>query len=129
MVTGETEIEPATPFLIGNLPWMLIYAVGFIAIMFLLTGVQKSVLSAYDAEDEAAWLAWKRDAGNKDGRLGPIARRAPATDEPPSLVLLRDHFPAVVVSILVFYTCMFGFTMFIGKGMARGRTQEAKAHT
>jgi hypothetical protein len=121
METAQTTNETTTPFVIRNLPWMLIYGVGFIAIVFLLTSVQRSVLAAYDAEDEAAWQAWKRDAGNKDGRLGPIARREPATDQPPSLVLLRDHFPAVVVSILVFYTCMFGFAMFIGKGLSRGR--------
>jgi hypothetical protein len=126
METRAIAGESATPFVIRNLPWMLAYGAGFIAIVFLMMVLQRSVIAQYDVADEEAWQAWKRDAGNEDGRLGPVARREPKSDEPPDLVLLRDHFPAVAVSILVFYTCMFGFAMFVAKGIARGQKPVAK---
>ena len=124
MQTEQEASERATSAVIRNLPWMITYGVGFIAIVFVMITVQRSMLSHYDAADQEAWQAWKRDAGNKDGRLGPIARREPKSDEPPGLVLLRDHFPAVVISMLVFYTCMFGFAMFLAKGMARAKLRD-----
>jgi hypothetical protein len=119
MRTEQEANEKATSDVISNLPWIIAFGVGFISIVFVMTTVQQSVLAHYDAADQEAWQQWKRDAGNKDGRLGPVQRREPKSDEPPGLVLLRDHFPAVVISILVFYTCMFGFALFLAKGMAR----------
>jgi hypothetical protein len=121
MQTEQAVGEKATSAVFSNLPWMIAFGIGFIAIVFVMTAVQKSVLAHYDATDQEAWQEWKRDAGNKDGRLGPVERREPKSDEPPGLVLLRDHFPAVVISILVFFSCMFGFAMFLAKGMARRR--------
>jgi hypothetical protein len=119
MVIGQTASEKRTPSIVLNLPWVIAYGLGFIAIVFVMTTVQQSVLSHYDAADQEAWQTWKRDAANKDGRLGPVERREPKSDEPPGLVLLRDHFPAIVISLVVFYTCLFAFAMLLAKGMAR----------
>jgi hypothetical protein len=60
---------------------------------------------------------WKADAVKQDGSAGTVARRAPKSDEPPMLVLLRDHYAVIVAASLTFYTFLFGLALFIGRGL------------
>lgn len=56
------------------------------------------------------WNAWREAARQQAEQAGPVRRRVPTSDEPPVVVLLRDHFAtsaaatAAFLSILVWLT-------------------------
>jgi hypothetical protein len=70
-------------------------------------------------EQQAYWQEWKTEAARQDGTTGPVARREPKSDEPPTLVLLRDHYAVIVAASLTFYTFLFGLAVFLGRGIMR----------
>jgi hypothetical protein len=47
-------------------------------------------------------------------------RRPPKSDEPPTLILLRDRFAGVLVSTLVLATSLYAFLALVLLGMWRG---------
>jgi hypothetical protein len=68
-----------------------------------------------------AWQAWKAEAQRQSG---PVARRIPQSNEPPALVLMRDHFGAVLMVSLVIGSFLFGFLAFLLRGvMAQSGSQ------
>jgi hypothetical protein len=78
------------------------------------------------AEEQAHWQKWKADASRQDGVTGPVARRPPKSDQPPMLVLLRDHYSVIVIAGLTFYSFLFAFAVFLGRGLITDRTTIAK---
>lgn len=61
-------------------------------------------------ESRAAWEAWKADVRSEEASgSGPVRRRVPAAEEPPSTILLRDHFPAIAGGAWLVWTAFFGF--------------------
>jgi hypothetical protein len=80
-------------------------------------------------EEQANWQKWKADASRQDGATSPVARRPPKSDEPPMLVLLRDHYPVIMVASLTFYSFLFGFAVFIGRGLIANRATVAQSAT
>jgi hypothetical protein len=73
----------------------------------------------------AAWLDWQSDARRQNEQSGaPVQRRIARTDEPPLLVLLRDHFPAVAAVSLIVFTALYAFAALIVRGMLQGRSRQ-----
>lgn len=68
----------------------------------------------------AEWQAWKAETERQAQRPGPPARRAVRSDEPPALVLLRDHFAPILAMSLTVATFLFGFLALILQGVLRG---------
>jgi hypothetical protein len=77
---------------------------------WLLLDVRRRTLDEFAQEAaRAQWRAWKDAVERNDPNLGPVARRPPKSDEPPGLVLLRDHFPAVAIGCAVFVSLTYAF--------------------
>jgi hypothetical protein len=95
-----------------NKRWLLGWAVGYAA----LAGVVVwSMLAARDRalEKFAAprsvdqWQAWRADVEEQQTEPGPVVRRVPKSDEPPSLVLMRDHFAVSMSGAIVFSSVLY----------------------
>lgn len=71
-------------------------------------------------EAAAAWNEWRAAAARK---TEGVERRAPKSVEPPLLVMMRDHFPAVVAGAIVPLTFLYGFTVFVAR-RANGAKRE-----
>lgn len=75
-------------------------------------------------EVRAEWQRWRsEEQARAEDTTGSVQRRAPKSDEPPLLILLRDYFPATVVSVLLIATVMFGFLAIVVPGALRSRSR------
>jgi hypothetical protein len=63
------------------------------------------------------WQDYKRAVAEQ-------GRRPPKSDEPPTLILLRDRFAGVVASTLVLATSLYVFLALVVVGMSRGATRQ-----
>jgi hypothetical protein len=99
---------------------LAIYSAGIVGIVIGLIGIRAESIEELSTPDQRAhWQEWKSAAARHDGKTGPVARREPKSDEPPTLVLLRDHFTVIVVASLTFYTFLFSVAIFLGRGIMR----------
>jgi len=99
------------------------YAATMAAIVWLLWSGRQSVLAQLDQpEQRAQWQAWKQEEEARAIQgTSPVERRPPLSDEPPTLVLMRDHFAAALGSCLAAGTVLFAFLAFVIRGVAAGR--------
>lgn len=105
---------------VGLLICLAIYVAGAVGIVVGMARIRASTLEELSTpEQQAHWQKWKADAARQDGTTGPVARRAPKSDEPPTLVLLRDHYTVMVAASLTFYTFLFALAVFLGRGIMR----------
>lgn len=72
-------------------------------------------------EATAEWRTWRAATERQREASGPVERRAAAGDEPPSLVLLRDHFAAIVATSVLMGSFLFAFLAFVARGISRER--------
>ena len=56
------------------------------------------------------WQDWLAEAKRQHNGTGPVSRRVPKSSEPPSLVLLRDHFVTSLATLVALSSALF-FTM------------------
>jgi hypothetical protein len=109
---------PGGRFSVALVICLVVYLGGAVGIVFALKNARTDAIESLSTpEEQARWQKWKADAAQQGG---PVARRPPKSDEPPTLVLLRDHFGVLVVASLVFYTFLFALAVFLGQGMMRG---------
>lgn len=79
-------------------------------------------------EARTEWSDWKRDV-ERQQPTAVVQRRVPKSDEPPWLVLMRDHFAVMLVSGMACGALAFGFGVFVvhvirsgsGASLATGR--------
>jgi hypothetical protein len=102
--------------------WLAIYVVLTIGLGFGLHRLWSNQLQTGSRPGaQAEWEAWKADVERKaEDPSQPVARRVPKTTEPPAVILLRDHFPAVVVTGALVWTAFFGFMALVTTGVLRG---------
>jgi hypothetical protein len=100
-------------------PWLVAYLLLMAAIVLALWQTRRSVLSGLD--DEAGreqWREWKRqEQARALAKKSPVERRPPTTDEPPAVILLRDHFAAIVAGCLAAGTVLFAFLAIAIRGV------------
>ncbi|MEO8495449.1 MAG: hypothetical protein ABI614_10280 [Planctomycetota bacterium] len=87
-----------------------------ILVSMLLVARQQALASEGSEASQANWQHWRAEAKRQQDGNGPVTRRAPRSSEPPSLVLLRDHFATSVTILLVLSSALY-FTIAI---MVRG---------
>lgn len=61
-------------------------------------------------EARTAWSAWKRDVEVQQP-TAVVQRRVPKSDEPPWLILMRDHFSVMLVTFMVAAALAYGFAL------------------
>ena len=69
---------------------------------------------------QANWREWRREAQRQAEGSGPVLRRIPRSDQPPELVLLRDHFWACLVGLMLLTSAVFAALTAMVRGVLRG---------
>jgi hypothetical protein len=58
------------------------------------------------------WSEWRDDVQKQSKKVGPVSRRTPKSTQPPTLVLLRDHYPVVLGGALLMSSLLFFVLVF-----------------
>lgn len=88
------------------------------AVMWGLFEMRRWTFSAYGtSEAHGQWQSWKRSVADENDQGGPAKRHAVTANEPPSLVLFRDYFPAICATVLPMASFLFAFMAFVVLGM------------
>jgi hypothetical protein len=123
LLSPSISLMPKLPQMTrGTLMCMAAYAATMSATVWLLWSARASVLASLDDPAERAhWQEWKEREESQAMKGSPVERRPPVSDEPPSLVLMRDSFGAVVSSCLILGTVLFAFLAIFVRGVIAGR--------
>ena len=87
--------------------WGLIYLVFVVVLIGGFWQARQRVLRQYSSPNaQIEWKRWRDAAARQAEGEGPVLRRVPKSDEPPSLVLLRDHFATSLLGMLLLTTAI-----------------------
>jgi hypothetical protein len=101
--------------------WITSYVVMMLAIIASLVAFRSWSLSEFDSEAaQRNWQAW-RDAAVESGWQGGVNRARPKSAEPPTLVMMRDHFGVCLAIVLVLATALYATVMIVLRGVLLGR--------
>lgn len=104
-----------THLLRSRIFWLIILATVLGGTVFGMTRARRELIDRFSQQPEIdAWEDWRTAAKKAEG---PVARRVSKSAEPPTLVLLRDHFIACLTGMLFFESALVGFFMLIVRGM------------
>ena len=97
------------------------YLIVVAALAFGLFEARKSARDTFStAGAHQAWDAWRKDTQSPDSSKLPVRRSVPRSTEPPTLVLLRDHFGVCVAAILTLSTILYWTLAFFVRGIVTG---------
>jgi hypothetical protein len=100
--------------------WLAGYVIAMTALIAALVVARERVVERLSRpEAQRQWQAWRDEVRRRNAAQSPNSRHAVASDEPPSLVLLRDRFPAIVATSVLVGSFLFAFLMFVARGVAR----------
>lgn len=100
---------------------MPIYFLVAAALLLGLLSARKSAVQGFATDDaRQAWEEWRTDANSEDDPNRPVQRSTPRSSEPPTLVLLRDHFAVCAVAGLTLTTVLYWTMAFLIRGMVAG---------
>jgi len=74
----------------------------------------------------AEWRQWKAATEEAAKRQEPVKRRVVKANEPPVLLLFRDHFVVITVSLAIVASLLYFFLAMTMTGMAGGRGAVAR---
>jgi hypothetical protein len=102
------------------------WATGFVAlVVVVIFGMLKTRdwaikrLSTPESIDE--WQQWRDDVQQQQSQGGPVRRRAPTSDEPPALILMRDHFAASLAGAVLFCAALYWVIAWFVSGVMNHR--------
>jgi hypothetical protein len=112
--------------------WAVAYVATMTAVLWgLQYGRDMVVAQLGDPESVAAWREWAEETRRPTDADQPVERRPVKSDEPPALILMRDHFGSVRAVALVIGTFVFAFLGFLAHGIwsQRGATPDGSRHS
>jgi len=114
---------------------LVLWLVAYLAVMAAIAGGLRQARQAVlvrmeNPETIAAWRAWRDETRRPLEPGQPVARREVKSDEPPSLILMRDYFAAILAVSLVIGSFLFAFLGFLARGLwsQRRATPPAAGH-
>jgi hypothetical protein len=83
--------------------------VAFVGILVTASSVARQRVLATEStpSSQADWEDWRAEAERQHKGDGPVTRRVPKIAEPPSLILLRDHFATSLVVLVVLSSALY----------------------
>ncbi len=102
-------------------------AIGLAGLLVVIVSVVAGMLWARNAaiatygtpEAQAEWEDWRREAAAQAESGGPVQRKVPRSQEPPALMLMRDHFAPCLGAALVAACGVYGTFTLLLFGAAR----------
>jgi hypothetical protein len=102
------------------LPWLVAYAAVQAAVVVATFKARDwAIEQLATPKSQADWQTWRDDVKRQQGQPGPIQRRVPKSNEPPALVLMRDHFGVSFVAAVLFSTILYWVFAWFVTGVMR----------
>lgn len=106
------------------------FAIYLVAMFVMIWGLrmarQRVIDSLGSPEALAEWRAFAEETRKEPAPGQAVARRPVKSDEPPALVLMRDHFTAIAATSLLIGSFVYAFLAFLVLGSARAKAAAAK---
>ena len=106
------------------------FALYLVAMLLMLWGLrlarQRVIESLGSPEALAEWRAFAEETRKEPVPGQAVERRPVKSDEPPSLVLMRDHFVAIASTSLLIGSFVYAFLAFLVLGSWRARPSHRK---
>lgn len=102
-----------------GLGWLLVIA-AVAGGLVVARGYALQTIDSPDAQD--AWEEWREEAERQAEGGGPVRRRPPRAAEPPTLMLLRDHFEACLAMGLLLSSVLYGTLALMIRGVLMGKS-------
>ncbi|MBL9094951.1 MAG: hypothetical protein JNL96_27285 [Planctomycetaceae bacterium] len=102
--------------------WLLFaYALVVAATTLGMNVARNRTLASFDnTAAKAEWDEWREETKRQaENPTGPVKRREAKAQEPPMLILMRDHFPAAVGTTLLAVSFFFWFFAITIRGSLR----------
>jgi hypothetical protein len=104
---------------------ILAFAIYLVAMALMLWGLkvarQRVIDSLGSPEALAEWRAFAAETRKDPAPGQAVERRAVKSDEPPALVLMRDHFTAIAATSLLIGSFVYAFLAFLILGSWKSR--------
>jgi hypothetical protein len=114
--TATNAKASARIFRRSNLLWLAVYAIAMTGVVWGMLQLRRATLRTMDTpQARADWQAWRDAPPNQRDDL-PVKRRPPSSNEPPSLILMRDHFPVMMSAAVVFGSLLFAAITILTRG-------------
>ena len=112
-----------------NWLWFAAYLVAICGVIGLVLYGRQTTLREMDTPAaHAQWKAW-REAEPNQSNQGPVRRLPPIADEPPALLLMRDHFTVVMVGAVLFSSLLFAALMMAARGVFASNSKQGQEST
>jgi len=100
---------------IANAAIMGGYVVLVVGLVVAMNAARRQTLATDStARAHSDWQTWRQEAQSQHKGRGPVMRRVPKTEEPPTLVLLRDYFFTSATVLLVLSSALyFAFALLV----------------
>lgn len=73
--------------------------------------------NAEGQQRQADWDRWRQKAAEQADGNGPVKRRVPKSEEPPTLVLLRDYYGMCLAAFLLFGSVLYATFVYFVRGI------------
>jgi hypothetical protein len=105
--------------------WLACYVLLMAAAIWWLVAARGDALAESAApEGQSDWQTWREDVERQQSEPTPVRRRVPESIEPPAVVLLRDHFGAILAGSLVLTSVLYWVTAWMVSGALAAKSSE-----
>jgi hypothetical protein len=93
--------------------WLLLYVAMIFVLVTTLEQSRHYALEDFStSQAQAEWTQWRDDVAQQSEKAGPVSRRTPRSEQPPTLVLMRDHYRVVLIGSILMSSVLFAAFMF-----------------
>ena len=104
-----------------NLVWLSVYLAALLAMTWGLVQARRVALATLGTlQAKGDWQDWREAATELSAGQGPVLRRVPTGEEPPELVLLRDHFATSWLILAVLSSVLLATLIVMVRGVVLG---------
>jgi hypothetical protein len=105
--------------------WFPLYLLALGCLIAALLFARQQALSVYGTDvAREEWQEWVKEAREQEEGEGPIRRRAPKTDTPPALILMRDYFVTTLAGSVVLCSAVYWSFAFLLNGALTTRSMD-----
>ena len=101
----------------ADILWIVLWVVMVGGVAGAMFAVRHNVLQSAGVHSQQDWEEWREAVQASQTKDGPVQRRVPKSDEPPAVVLLRDHFAVCLSIALVLSAVLFGTFVLFARGV------------
>lgn len=119
----------STPPSASGFRWrrLVLWLSGYVAVAAVATywlwSARQNVIAELSSESAIQqWQQFNEDMAEQQRQGSPVTRKLSPSDEPPSLVLLRDYFGGILLSVLVIVGFLYAFVAFLVEGLLRSKS-------